>query len=344
MSGSRERAGKRDNERGGRSEPPTLSSPGALLRDRGLHAKKHFGQNFLHDASVVESIAKATVPRLRQGQESGQESSQEPRRGGSVVEIGAGLGALTTALLARADYIVAIERDRDLVPILREQLSEDVEAGRLLIEEADAKTADFLAALDGHPRPWAIAGNLPYQLTGPLLRKLCTIAGSIDRAVTMVQLEVADRMVATPGSKNYGTLSVFLQAAFEVERVRKVGRGAFHPPPRVDSAVVRLTPHRPDGGENSENAEAGAETPGFRAAVRGGFAQRRKKLRSAWKGARGLNREAVEAAAAAAGISLDARAEELSVADFQRMGRELDARAPGGSKRENESENEREDS
>ncbi len=285
-----------------------------MLRDRGLHAKKHFGQNFLHDASVVESIAKAAVP------------SSGGAPGGSVVEIGAGLGALTTALLSRAEYVVAIERDRDLVPILREELGRQVDAGHLLIQEADAKTADFLAALAGHPRPWAIAGNLPYQLTGPLLRKLCSIAGAIDRAVTMVQLEVADRMVAAPGSKLYGTLSVFLQSAFQVERVRKVGRGAFHPPPRVDSAVVRLTPRRDDRGEAAE------ETPGFQAAVRGGFAQRRKKLRSAWKGVRGLNREAMEAAAAAAGISLDARAEELSVADFRRMGDELDRLVPVKSK------------
>jgi len=252
-----------------------------------LHAKKHFGQNFLHDASVVESIARATVP------------ASTGAEGGSVVEIGAGLGALTAALLERADYVVAIERDRDLVPILQEGLSDAVEAGRLVIEEADAKSADYLAALDGHPRPWAIAGNLPYQLTGPLLRKLCAIASSIDRAVTMVQSEVADRMVATPGSKNYGTLSVFLQAAFEVERLRKVGRGAFHPAPRVDSTVVRLTPRE---GEHLE------ETPGFRAAVRGGFAQRRKKLRSSLKGARGLDRDAIAAAAEAARIDLDARA------------------------------------
>jgi 16S rRNA (adenine1518-N6/adenine1519-N6)-dimethyltransferase len=285
-----------------------------VLRDRGLHAKKHFGQNFLHDPSVVESIAKATVPKL--GTDSGG-------KGGSVVEIGAGLGALTGALLGRAEYVVAIERDRDLVPILAEEFAPAVATGQLLIEEADAKTADFLAALEGHPRPWAISGNLPYQLTGPLLRKLCGIARSIDRAVTMVQSEVADRMVSAPGSGNYGTLSVFLQAAFKVERVRKVGRGAFHPSPRVDSTVVRLTPHPAGTGSL-------AETPGFRAAVRGGFSQRRKKLRSSWKGALGLDRDSIIAAAEAAGINLDARAEELSVADFQRMGNELDARTKHG--------------
>ena len=308
MSGSR--------ERDDRTEPLSLTSPSALLRDRGLHPKKQFGQNFLHDASVVQSIARAAVP---QGSATGAAAGP----GGSVVEIGAGLGALTAALLARADYVVAIERDRDLVPILHEELARFEETGHLRIEEADAKSADFTVLLAGHPRPWAIAGNLPYQLTGPLLRSLCGIAGILDRAVTMVQLEVADRMVAAPGSKTYGTLSVFLQAAFEVERVRKVGRGAFHPAPRVDSAVVRLTPHR--RGEGDERAVG--ETPGFRAAVRGGFAQRRKKLRSSWKGALGLDRDAIEAAASAANINLDARAEELSVADFQRMGNELDARA-----------------
>jgi 16S rRNA (adenine1518-N6/adenine1519-N6)-dimethyltransferase len=158
------------------------------------------------------------------------------------------------------------------------------------------------------PAPRCLAGNLPYQLTGPLLERATAIGSAIDRAVFMVQIEVADRLVAAPGSSDYGALTVFVGAAFDVKRAMKVNRGAFQPRPGVDSAVVVLTPHRPPRAE---------ETDAFREAVRAAFSQRRKTLRNAWSklGAP----EEIAARAAAAGIDLDRRGETLSVEEFARF-------------------------
>ena len=264
------------------------------LRSRGLSPKKRFGQNFLLDPGTSRAIAEAaTTPP-----------------GGTVLEIGPGLGALTRPLLERAARVVAIERDRDLVPILREELAEPIEAGRVEIIENDAMLVDWMAALEGGPAPRTIAGNLPYQITGALLERAVGLASRIDRAVFMVQAEVAERLLAPPGSKTYGALTVFTQAAFEVRRVLSVKAGAFYPRPEVDSAVVLLVPHRPVRAE---------ETDAFREAVRAAFGARRKTLRNAWRGIYGLSLEALEARAAEAGISLDARGETLSVEQFARF-------------------------
>jgi 16S rRNA (adenine1518-N6/adenine1519-N6)-dimethyltransferase len=159
-----------------------------------------------------------------------------------------------------------------------------------------------------------VAGNLPYQITGPLLEKAVHAAPSIERAVFLVQLEVADRLAAPPGSDAYGALSVFAQRAFRVERAFVVRRGAFYPQPNVDSAVVTLVP-----------VGAGPETAAFRALVRGAFQQRRKQLKNAWSALfsqRGID---LSEAAARANIDLSARGESLGVPDFERMARELGA-------------------
>ncbi|XXY50571.1 16S rRNA (adenine(1518)-N(6)/adenine(1519)-N(6))-dimethyltransferase RsmA [Sorangium sp. So ce269] len=265
-----------------------------LLRARGLSPKKGFGQNFLVDVEAARRIAEAaTTPT-----------------GGAVLEIGAGLGALTRPLLDRAAHVVAIERDRDLVPILREQLAGPIDEGRLTLMEADAAQVDWVASLAGKPRPRAVAGNLPYQLTGRLLEQATTIAHDIDRAVFMVQLEVAERLIAAPGTGDYGALSVFVQAAFDVRRLLTARAGAFYPRPEVDSAVVVLTPWRPRRAE---------ETDAFRAAVRAAFSARRKTLRNAWKNLYGWSPEELDRRAKDAGISLDARGETLSVEAFARI-------------------------
>lgn len=265
-----------------------------LLRARGLSPKKRFGQNFLADADAARRIAEAaTTPE-----------------GGAVLEIGAGLGALTRPLLSRAGHVVAIERDRDLVPILREQLKRPIEEGRLTLLEADAAQVDWVGALAGLARPHTIAGNLPYQLTGRLLEQATTVADRIDRAVFMVQLEVAERLTAAPGSADYGALSVFVQAAFDVRRLLIARAGAFYPRPEVDSAVVVLTPWQPRRAE---------ETDAFRGAVRAAFSARRKTLRNAWKNLYGWSSEELERHARDAGISLDARGETLDVEAFARI-------------------------
>jgi 16S rRNA (adenine1518-N6/adenine1519-N6)-dimethyltransferase len=267
------------------------SSAVRVLRERGLVPKKSFGQNFLTDSNLARRIADFAAPE-----------------GGTVVEFGAGLGALTEPLLARAARVVAIERDRDLCPILREVFAEPIASGKLDIVEADAKKVDIGGLLAHGPPPGVLAGNLPYQLTGPLLEKTTALATLIERAVFMVQAEVAERLVAAPGSEAYGALTVFVSAAFDVARAMQVGRGAFHPRPGVDSAVIVLTPLRPP---------RAVETERFRNAVRAAFAQRRKTLRNAWRKL-GPSAE-IEARARSAGIDLGRRGETLSVEEFARF-------------------------
>lgn len=267
-----------------------------LLRSRGLAPKKRFGQNFLTDVNAARAIAEAaTTPA-----------------GGAVLEIGAGLGALTRPLSERAAHVIAVERDRDLVPILRDELAPLVTSGKLEVMEADAAQVDWVSTLSAWPRPHAVAGNLPYLITGRLLEQATVAADAIDQAVFMVQLEVAERLAATPSTESYGALSVFVQAAFDVRRVLTVRAGAFYPRPSIDSAVVLLVPRRPRRAE---------ETPRFAEAVRAAFGARRKTLRNAWKGLYGWSREELEQRALDAGISLDARGETLSVEDFARIAR-----------------------
>jgi 16S rRNA (adenine1518-N6/adenine1519-N6)-dimethyltransferase len=273
-----------------------------LLRARGLAPKKRFGQNFLTDPRTCEGIAAAAAGLPATG------APDSPA--GTVLEIGPGLGALTRPLCERAAHVIAIERDRDLVPILREELSQPIADGKLEIIEADATQVDWPATLAPWPKPHAVAGNLPYLLTGMLLEQATQAASAIDRAVFMVQLEVADRLAARPGSGSYGALSVFVQAAFDVRRIFTVRAGSFFPKPAVDSAVVLLVPHAPPRAR---------ETKAFQASVKAAFGARRKTLRNAWKGLYGWSREELTARAEEAGISLDARGETLSVEDFARF-------------------------
>ncbi len=277
--------------------PKPDQRPKLQLERHGLVAKKSFGQNFLSDASIAQRIAELAGAG-----------------GATVVEIGAGLGALTAPLLCVATRVLAIERDRDLIPALRERFASELERGQLEILEADAKTADWLGLLQSAPPPRVIAGNLPYQLTGPLLERTTRLSEEIDRAVFLVQLEVAERLMARPGTEHYGGLSVFIQAAFEVTRPLIVRRGAFFPQPRVDSAVIQLNPRRP---------RLAQEDAVFRALVRGAFAQRRKKLRNAWRGVLGVPVSELEALAKQVGIELDARGESLGVSEFEQLARLL---------------------
>lgn len=275
------------------------SPPKALLDTHGVRHKRHFGQNFLADRGIARRIAElSTTPP-----------------GGGVVEIGAGLGALTGPLLERAGKVVAIERDRELVPVLREEFPDELSEGRVVLLEADAKTIDYPSVLTSVPAPRVLAGNLPYQLTGPLLTLAVDTADHWDRVVFMVQLEVADRLAAAAGSKDYGALTVFVQAAFAVERAFIVRRGAFYPQPNVDSAVIVLTPRHP---------RLTAETETFRALVHAAFAQRRKTLRNAWRDVLGIERDKLSTMAEMAGIDLEARGETLDVATFARMARFVD--------------------
>ncbi len=288
-----------------------VSDARAVLKRRGLAPKKSFGQNFLVTPHTVEAIAAACVPASELGR-------------ARVLELGAGTGVLTRALAARARSVVAVERDRDLVPVLEEELSDllgvtdpaDPSQRRVRILEGDAQTIDpreLLGPADPES-PRVLCGNLPYQITGRLLERAVHNADDVERVVFMVQLEVADRLAAAPGSKTYGALTVFTRAAFRAVKLFSVGPGSFHPPPDVTSAVIRLEPERP---------RRALETELFRALVKGAFAMRRKTLRNAWRHVAPMDR--LGAAAERSGISLDARGETLDVDKFAAMAAALEA-------------------
>jgi 16S rRNA (adenine1518-N6/adenine1519-N6)-dimethyltransferase len=279
--------------------------PRALLREAGLQPKRSFGQNFLIAESVADAIARACVPDAEVGR-------------ARVVEIGAGTGALTHRLASRAAHVIAIERDRDLVPLLVQALA----GTGAEVVEGDAQSTDLATllgpAIEGRVR--VLCGNLPYAITGVLLRRAVEHASWVERAVFMVQDEVARRLTANPGTKEWGALTVFVQAAFATRRVLRAPPGAFHPAPEVTSAVVELVPHRPPRAQ---------ETDTFRAVVRAAFEMRRKTLRNSWA-ALAPSLAALEEAATAAGIDLKLRGETLDVESFARMAATLDA-SPRGS-------------
>jgi 16S rRNA (adenine1518-N6/adenine1519-N6)-dimethyltransferase len=284
-----------------------LPSPKALLDRFGLRPKHSFGQNFLSDPQLAARIAALATGG----------------RAVRLIELGAGLGALTEHLLASGSEVVAVERDRDLVPALAELFATELASGQLRLLEADAKAIDFEELLWpeegsalGADVPRVLTGNLPYQITGPLLEKTVRSAARVARAVFLVQREVADRLAAQPGSKDYGALSVFAQARFEVRRALTIKAGAFHPAPRVESAVVVLT-SRPD---------SIAETPVLRRVVKLAFGARRKTLRNAWRAL--APAPLLERLAGEQGISLDARGETLTVEQFAALARALEATLP----------------
>jgi 16S rRNA (adenine1518-N6/adenine1519-N6)-dimethyltransferase len=271
-----------------------MTRPAPRSAGDSVAPKKRFGQNFLTEPRTARAIAEAaTTPA-----------------GGTVVEIGPGTGALTAPLVERASRVIAIERDPDLLPVLRDKLGDALADGRLSLLEGDATAIPWPPLFEGLPRPHALAGNVPYLITGRLVELAIEAADHLDVVVLMVQKEVADRLAAEPGTKDYGALTVFTRAAFSVERLFVVRAGSFFPRPQVDSAVVRLTPERPRRAQ---------ETDLFRAAVKAAFGMRRKTLRNAWRGLAGWSDDEIAARAAAAGISLDARGETLSVEQFRAM-------------------------
>lgn len=271
-------------------------SPRALLARYGLRAKKSWGQNFLGDEAILDSIAALAVTAP----------------GERVVELGAGLGHLTACLLARGAEVVAVERDRDMARVLRGELGD-----RVAVLEANAVRIDYAALAAAPPAVprLAVVGNLPYHLTSPILFGLLDQAGSVSRAVFLLQREVAERLAAAPGTKEWGLLSVLLQerAAVSIERI--VPPGAFHPPPRVESAVVRIA---------FGPAQAGTVDPArLRRLVKAGFGQRRKTLANALAGARIAPPGALAGALSQAGVDGKRRGETLTVAEWTALARAL---------------------
>ena len=253
-------------------------------------AKKHLGQNFLHERGVIDKIVQAI----------------DPQPGDAIVEIGPGQGALTFPLLDRHGEVTAIEFDRDLHAPLQAAARAH---GTLRLIEGDVLGVDFsaLAAQHGDARGQIrLVGNLPYNLSSPILFHALDHAAAIRDMHFMLQKEVVERMAAGPGSKVFGRLSVMLQAYCAVTPLFIVPPGAFKPAPKVDSAVVRLVPKPADKVEVIDHRT-------FANVVRAAFGQRRKTLRNA------LNGVADPARIEAAGLRADARAEQVEVTGFVRL-------------------------
>ena len=252
-------------------------------------ARKRFGQHFLVDNGIIQSIARII----------------NPRPGQALVEIGPGLGAITQPVLERSGALTVIELDRDLAVRWRQRQG-------VKVIESDVLNVDFaeLALQAGQPasgRKLRVFGNLPYNISTPILFHLLPVAAHVEDQHFMLQKEVVTRMAAGPGGKDYGRLSVMLQWRYDIESVLDVPPHAFDPPPRVDSAVVRMTPlsHPPQ----IDDSELGA-------LVMSAFSQRRKLLRHSlgrWLDERGFSGE----------FDLQRRAEEVPVAEYVALAQTL---------------------
>ncbi len=271
-----------------------LDSPREILRQRGLRPKRSWGQNFLADPAALAEIAAAA--RLVPGE--------------TVVELGPGLGHLTSALLETGARVVAVERDRDMVAALSE-----LPAERLTIVAANAAAVNF-AELAGTSSV-VVVGNLPYQLTSPILFQVLDQHRSVSRAVFTVQKEVAQRVAAPVGTRSGGILTVLLGLWFEAELLSVLPAALFHPPPQVDSAVLRLTALARPRAQVEDAAH-------FRRVVKAAFAQRRKTILNSLQSDPTLGDAArLRAALEASSIEPRTRAEALSIEDFARLSRAL---------------------
>jgi 16S rRNA (adenine1518-N6/adenine1519-N6)-dimethyltransferase len=255
---------------------PRSKSHGAA----GAHvARKRFGQHFLVDDTVLHHIVSAVAAKP----------------GDALIEIGPGLGAMTELLIAQCQHITVVEIDRDLAPKLKAKFKDAID-----VVQADALTVDFTALAPAN-KPLRIVGNLPYNISTPLLFHLLPQASRVQDQLFMLQKEVIDRMVAKPCTKAYGRLSVMLQWRYAMSRVLDVPPTAFDPPPRVDSAVVRMVPRA---------QPAPCHPPTLEALVAAAFSQRRKILRHTlqpWLEQHGMQLEAFD---------FQRRAEEVSVDEY----------------------------
>lgn len=248
--------------------------------------RKRFGQHFLADDAIIDAIVDAI----------------DPQPGEAMVEIGPGLGAMTMPLLERIELLTVVELDRDLAARLRRVKG-------LEVVEADVLKVDFAALAAAAGRPLRVVGNLPYNISTPILFHLLEAVEHVVDQHFMLQKEVVDRMAAGPGSKDYGRLSVMLQWRYEIESVLDVPPEAFDPPPRVDSAIVRMLPLP---------APQGIDAALLGELVTVAFSQRRKLLRHTlgrWMEQRGA--EVV--------FDLQRRAEEVPVADYLALARAVAA-------------------
>jgi 16S rRNA (adenine1518-N6/adenine1519-N6)-dimethyltransferase len=265
-------------------------------RDRLPPVRKSLGQHFLTDRRVLGAIADAL----------------ELRGDETVIEIGPGRGALTDLLVPRARRVIAVEYDRQLAALLRERYAA---AANVSIVEQDVLEVNLGALAGG---TYVLAGNVPYYITTPILFHALARPRP-ERAVYLVQREVAQRITAAPGDREYGALSANVQAVAHAEQLLRVPAGAFRPPPKVESAVIRVVP-RADPVVREEE-----ETP-FRVLVQSAFSFRRKQMRRVVRSVWDVDAQAAEALLARAGIDPSTRPETIAPEEFARLMRAFQQR------------------
>jgi 16S rRNA (adenine1518-N6/adenine1519-N6)-dimethyltransferase len=231
----------------------TLTEIRAALDSRGLRPLKQLGQNFLHDQNLAKWLADHATTGVSTN--------------ATVVEIGPGLGALTSFLLTKDIRLIALEKDRGLCVFLREHFASEIASGKLDLREGDA--LQMLPELG--VTPVVICGNLPYYISTPLLMECLRLPGFPARLFFLMQKEVGQRLASKPGNKTYGSLSVLVQSGYDVDSVRTLPGSVFYPPPEVESVAIQLTPL-------SHPLVAPADRDRFSSVVQRGFSQRRKKL------------------------------------------------------------------
>lgn len=285
------------------SESAPFPDARTLLRKYGLHAKKSFGQNFLVSERVYRAIVDAVVSTDSEW----------------IIEIGAGLGTLTARIAERVaeGKVFAVERDRDLVGVLQGELGH---YDNVDVVEANALRYDISAIHRWCGEPVAVVGNLPYNIASQILFHILDHRAAVSRAVVMLQKEMADRLVASPGTKAYGALGVMLTTYADISTVIRAGRTAFSPQPRVDSTVVRMIPLA-EPRAPIENAKH------YSKVVHAAFGQRRKMLRNALAAVFGS--EASSDGLSTSGIEGTRRGETLSIDEFAALAAAIpsDARA-----------------
>lgn len=270
-----------------------------LLDKYGLRAKKQFGQNFLISERALRAIADATV------------SSDEDW----IVEIGSGLGTLTAQIVERvtAGKVIALEADPDMVRVLRAELGT---VDNLEIHHTDAMRFDLRA--EASLKKIIVCGNLPYHLASQLIFRVLDVRDRVQHAVFMIQKEMADRVVAKPGGKDYGALGVMIRTYADVTTVIKVGAGSFLPPPKIDSTVIKIVPLAEPRAPITDEAH-------YSKVVHAAFGQRRKTLRNALRAQ--FEDAAIDTALAATGIDGQRRGETLDIPEFAALARTLEPHA-----------------
>ena len=284
----------------GGADPSSVGRLRALLRQYGFRPRRSLGQIFLVDANIVRKIV----------------SAADLSADDSVLEIGPGAGGVTRHLAAAAGRVVAIEIDPVLVEVLRETVGEAAE-----VICGDVLAVDLGAAMGGQPdRPWKVVANLPYSITGPALVRLLEARRWISEMVVMVQAEVAERLLAAPGSRERGWLTAFAEICCEMRSVGSVSRNCFWPRPKVDSAILGMRVRRP--ALMAPEREALVQE-----VIKAAFSTRRKTVVNALSQAArvGLTKDRVRSLLEQCGILPELRAEALSAEDFLRLAEAVEA-------------------